>query len=90
MELQKRNGKRVWTGITGPEISPRFTDYWMWVEPLCVEELEEGSSYNFQVEKCTVFEGTLGIYSHGVSIKVVLASSPELTSVKNLKPSTEI
>lgn len=76
LELQKRYGIRVWTGITGPEISPRFTEYWMWVEPLCIEELEEGSSNKFWVQQCTVFEGTLGIYSHGVSIRVALVSLP--------------
>lgn len=73
LELQKCNGKRVWTGITETEISPRYTDYWLWVKPLCAEE---GSTYTFQVEKCTVLEGALGIYSHGVSIKVALASCP--------------
>ena len=48
----KAYGKTVWKGITGPEDSNNFTDYWLWVEPGFSEELPERRSYNFK--NCTM------------------------------------
>ena len=63
-------GETVWKGITGPEDSSNFTDYWLWVEPGSSEELQEGLSYNFKISRCTPFTCGGGDFSYGVSIKV--------------------
>ena len=64
------HGKTVWKGITGPEDSRNFTDYWLWVEPDFIDELQKGLSYNFKIARCTPFTCGGGDFSHGVSIKV--------------------
>ena len=38
-------GKTVWKGITGPEDSPNFTDYLLWVEPGFRGQLQVGLCY---------------------------------------------
>jgi len=58
-------GALVWKGITGPEDSARYTDYWLWVEP---GALEMGSTYEFNIKKCSVFECS-GEFSYGISIR---------------------
>lgn len=67
--LNKYPASAIWKGITGPEDSARFTDYWLWV-PCVSEELLEGINYNFKVKECQVFEGTEFLY--GINIKVVV------------------
>ena len=42
----KKYGKTVWKGITGPEVSPDYTNYWLLVEP--------GFSGQLQVVSVTV------------------------------------
>ena len=68
--VKKAYGKKIWKGITGPEDSGSFTDYWLWVEPGLDDELEEGSCRNFRVVRCTPFEGNGVQFSYGVSIEV--------------------
>ena len=63
-------GETVWKGITGPEDSPNFTDYWLWVEPGFSDALEEGKSYNFKIARYQPFTCGGGDFSYGVSIKV--------------------
>ena len=67
--LQKY-GETVWKGITGPEDSRNFTDYWLWVESGFSEDLQEGLSYNFKIVRCTPFTCGGGDFSYGVNIKV--------------------
>lgn len=62
-------GQHVWKGITGPEQSPNFSDYWLWVEPGFNGVLQMGQRYNFQITQCTPFPCGGGVFSHGVSIK---------------------
>lgn len=70
-EVLETYGQTVWKGITGPEDSSRYTDYWLWAEPAGLSEvLEEDDSYNFTIAKCTPFECSGGTFSYGVSIKV--------------------
>ena len=33
-DVLQEYGDTVWKGITGPEDSRRFTEYWLWVEPV--------------------------------------------------------
>lgn len=69
----KAHGQRVWKGITGPEQSRGYSDYWLWVEPGLNEAMAMGQPYNFQITQCTPFAcggGGGGVFSHGVSIKV--------------------
>lgn len=66
----KTYGETVWKGITGPEDSRNFTDYWLWVEPGFSEELHEGVSYKFKIARCKPFPCGGGDFSYGVSIKV--------------------
>ena len=63
-------GKNVWKGITGPEDSSNYTDYWLWVEPGLSKELEEGLSYDFKIARCKPFPCSGGDFSYGVSIRV--------------------
>lgn len=66
-------GQQVWKGITGPEQSPKYTDYWLWVEPGFNGGLELGHLYNFQITQCTPFAcGAGSVFSHGVSLKAVI------------------
>ena len=62
-------GQQVWKGITGPEQSPNFSDYWLWVEPRFHGVLQMGLPYTFQITECTPFPCGGGVFSHGVSIK---------------------
>lgn len=41
----------VWKGITGPEDSEKYTDYWLWVEPDVGGMLFEDSAYDFEIER---------------------------------------
>ena len=59
-------GGKVWMAITGPE---EYEEYWLWVEELSNEELEEGESYTFRVTDIQVF-GENPKYDAGVSITV--------------------
>ena len=68
--VRQAYGKEIWEGITGPEDSDHFTDYWLWVEPGFSEVLGEESTRNFRVQKCTPFQGNGIQFSYGVSIKV--------------------
>ena len=67
-------GQQVWKGITGPEQSPNFPDYWLWVEPGFSEQLQAGLRYNFIIAKCTPFICGGGDFSYGVSIKASFIS----------------
>ena len=62
-------GQQVWKRITGPEQSPNFSDYWLWVEPGFDGVLRMGHPYTFQITECTPFPYGGGDFSHGVSIK---------------------
>ncbi len=73
-------GEQIWKGITGPEDSDRFTDYWLWVEPCFSGELKEEPTHSFRVQKCSPFKGNGVQFSYGVSIRVSVippASSEE-------------
>lgn len=62
----------VWKGITGPEDSLLYTDYWLWVEPDVGQILSEDYSYNFKIEMYTPFHCESGSFSYGVSIKATI------------------
>ena len=62
-------GQHVWKGITGPEQSPNFSDYWLWVEPGFNVELKMGQRYTFQITHCASFSCGGGVFSHGVNIR---------------------
>lgn len=62
-------GNTVWKGITGPEDSPLYTNYWLWVEPDVGGMPLQDYSYNFKIERCTPFHCDSGSFSYGVSIK---------------------
>ena len=68
--VHQKYGAKVWKGITGPEDSEYFEDYWLWVEKLC-PVLEEGNSYVFKIVECTVFEGS-GEFLSGMSLKATM------------------
>lgn len=62
-------GQQVWKGITGPEQSPNFPDYWLWVEPVFNTALDMGKSYTFQITQCSPSSSHgVNAFSHGVSI----------------------
>lgn len=65
----------VWKGITGPEDSLLYTDYWLWVEPDVGQMPLEDFSYNFKIERCTPFHCESGSFSYGVSIKASIVES---------------
>lgn len=80
--VKQAYGKQIWKGITGPEDSDSFTDYWLWVESCFSGVLEKESTHNFRVQKCTPFKGNGVQFSYGVSIRVsvippALSSSEE-------------
>ena len=62
-------GSTVWKGVTGPEDSLLYTDYWLWIEPVVGGILLENNFYNFNIEGCTPFYCEGGSFSYGVSIK---------------------
>ena len=62
-------GNTVWKGITGPEDSEKYTDYWLWVERNVGRMPLENCPYNFEIEGCTPFPCDSGSFSYGVSIK---------------------
>ena len=62
----------VWKGITGPEDSLLYTDYWLWVEPDVGQIPSEDHSYNFKIQRCTPFHCVSGSFSYGVSIKATI------------------
>lgn len=59
----------MWKGVTGPEDSLLYTDYWLWIEPVVGGILLENNFYNFNIEGCTPFYCEGGSFSYGVSIK---------------------
>ena len=65
-------GAMVWKGVTGPEDSIRYTEYWLWVEPGFGGNLLEGSTYEFSIVKADVFQCVTGEFSYGVSLKAVV------------------
>ena len=81
--VKKAYGKKIWKGITGPEDSENFTDYWLWVKPGLDDEIEEGSCGNFRVVRCTPFEGNGVQFSYGVSIKVSLIPPANVTTQRD-------
>ena len=72
--VRQEYGTKVWKGITGPEDSEYFEDYWLWVERLR-PALEEGNSYVFKIVECTVFEGS-GEFLCGMSLKATMIKQP--------------
>ena len=66
--VHQKYGTKVWKGITGPEDSQYFEDYWLWAEQLR-PALEEGNSYVFKLVECTVFEGS-GEFSFGIQGRI--------------------
>ena len=68
-------GTQVWKGITGPEDSPMYTDYWLWVEPDVGEMPFKDCSYYFKIERCTPFPCEVGSFSYGVSIKAIIVKA---------------
>ena len=66
-------GARVWKGITGPEDSDAFTDYWLWVEPGFSGNLLVGfQAYNFSIVSADVFLCAGGTFSYGVNLKAAV------------------
>ena len=63
-------GKTIWKGITGPEDSVGYTDYWLWVEPYFGGQLQVGLLYDFGIAKYKLFTCGGGTFSYGVSIEV--------------------
>ena len=39
-------GSTVWKGVTGPEDSLLYTDYWLWIDPVVGGILLENNFYN--------------------------------------------
>ena len=74
-------GQQVWKGITGPEDSPSYTDYWLWVEPGFKGVLQEGLPYNFKITQCTPFQCAFGSFSYGVSINASVIMLPMIPSL---------
>jgi len=68
--VHQKYGTKVWKGITGPEDSEYFKDYWLWAEKLR-PALEEGNSYVCKIVEYTVFEGS-GEFLCGISIKATM------------------
>jgi len=66
----KKYGTTVWKGITGPEDSHVYTNYWLWVEQGFGGQLQVDSCYNFEIASYTLFTCVGGSFAHGVSIKV--------------------
>ncbi|CAH3038574.1 unnamed protein product, partial [Porites lobata] len=64
--VHQKYGTKVWKGITGPEDSQYFEDYWLWVERFR-PALEEGNSYVFKIVECTAFQGS-GEFLCGISL----------------------
>lgn len=65
-------GENVWKGITGPVDSVIYTNYWIWVKNgRGLESLEEYSTCQFKIVRCTPFKCSNGEFSHGVDIKVI-------------------
>ena len=69
-DVRQEYGDTVWKGITGPEDSRRYTEYWLWVEPVFSSVLPIGTDYNFRIDRCEPFQCSGGTFSYGVSIKV--------------------
>ena len=68
--VHQKYGTKVSKGITGPEDSEHFEDYWLWAARLR-PALEEGNSYVFKIVECTVFEGS-GEFLCGISLKAAM------------------
>ena len=68
--VHQKYGTKVWKGITGPEDSEYFEDYWLWVERLR-PALEEGNSYVFKIVECTAFQGS-GEFLCGINLKAAM------------------
>ena len=79
--VHQKYGTKVWRGITGPEDSEHFEDYWLWAAQLR-PALEEGNSYVFKIVECTVFEGS-GEFACGISIKLRLLRSNSFIILNN-------
>ena len=69
-DVLQKYGSEVWKGITGPKDSFRYTEYWLWVEPVFSSVLPIGTDYNFRIDRCEPFQCSGGTFSYGVSIKV--------------------
>ena len=69
-DVLQEYGDTVWKGITGPEDSKRYTEYWLWVEPVFSSALPTRTDYNFRIDGCEPFQCSGGTFSYGVSIKV--------------------
>ena len=76
--LALTSGQQVWKRLTGPEDSPSYTDYWLWVEPGFNGVLKEGLPYNFKITQCTPFPCGCGSFSYGVSIKASVIFTPPM------------
>lgn len=59
---------KVWKGITGPQDSARYTEYWLWVA--CLPDLVEEKEYRFRVTDISVFSCWMekAPFDYGVSI----------------------
>ena len=68
--VNQKYGTKVWKGITGPEDSEYFEDYWLWVERFR-PALEEGNSYVFKIVECTTFQGS-GEFLCGINLKAAM------------------
>ena len=69
-KVLEKYGEDVWKGITGPEDSSSYTNYWIWVQTgRDLRSLDQYSTYQFKITSCSPFECTT-TYSHGVDIKV--------------------
>lgn len=72
IKVLEKYGKEVWKGITRPEDSKVFTNYWIWVKNGSdLETLDEYITYQFKIVRCTPFKCFNGEFSHGVDIKVI-------------------
>ena len=68
--VHNKYGTEVWKGITGPEDSEHFDDYWLWVERLR-PALEEGNNCRLQNSGVHCFKGS-GEFSCGISMYTMI------------------
>lgn len=72
IKVMEKYGEEIWKGITGPEDSLRYSNYWIWVkEGGQLENLDENTTYQFKITQCNPFQVSFGTFSYGVDIKVI-------------------
>lgn len=61
----------VWKGFTGPNDSPDYTNYRLWVEPALSGQMPPEYTCNFMIKKVTFFLCYTGTFSCGMSLLAV-------------------